>query len=59
MDYPEIVKSIELDPEEAKRMFGGRSPTSLKICTVVGDSMLGTIFPGSCRYRRYGKPVDR
>ncbi|BBE77569.1 MULTISPECIES: S24 family peptidase [Enterobacteriaceae] len=46
MDYPEIVKSIELDPEEAKRMFGGRSPTSLKICTVVGDSMLGTIFPG-------------
>lgn len=46
MDYPEVVKSIEIEPEEAKRMFGARNPSSLKICTVVGDSMLGTIFPG-------------
>lgn len=45
-DYPEVVRSIELDPEEAKRMFGGRSASSLKISTAIGDSMLGTIFPG-------------
>lgn len=45
-DYPEVIRSIELDPEEAKRMFGGRLATSLKISTAVGDSMLGTISPG-------------
>lgn len=45
-DYPEIIRSIELDPEEAKRMFGGRQATSLKIATAMGDSMLGSIHPG-------------
>ncbi|MHA1161667.1 S24 family peptidase [Enterobacter wuhouensis] len=45
-DYPEIIRSIELDPEEAKRMFGGRQASSLKIATAMGDSMLGSISPG-------------
>lgn len=45
-DYPEVIRSIELDPEEAKRMFGGRQASSLKIATAMGDSMLGSIFPG-------------
>ncbi|MBD2786436.1 helix-turn-helix domain-containing protein [Xenorhabdus sp. DI] len=45
-DYPDIVRSIEIDPEYAKRMFGGRKSTSLKLTTAVGDSMLGTINPG-------------
>jgi hypothetical protein len=45
-EYPEVIRSIELDPEEAKRMFGGRQAASLKIATAMGDSMLGSIFPG-------------
>jgi len=45
-EYPEVIRSIELDPEEAKRMFGGRQASSLKIATAMGDSMLGSIFPG-------------
>ncbi|PHM50154.1 S24 family peptidase [Xenorhabdus sp. KK7.4] len=45
-DYPDIVRSIEIDPEYAKRMFGSRKSTSLKLTTAVGDSMLGTISPG-------------
>ncbi|MDX7989173.1 helix-turn-helix transcriptional regulator [Xenorhabdus sp. 12] len=45
-DYPDIVRSIEIDPEYAKRMFGSRKSTSLKLTTAVGDSMLGTINPG-------------
>lgn len=45
-DYPEVIRSIELDPEEAKRMFGGRQASSLKIATAMGDSMLGSISPG-------------
>ncbi len=45
-DYPDIIRSIEIDPEYAKRMFGSRSPSALKITTAVGDSMLGTVDPG-------------
>lgn len=45
-DYPDIVQSIEIDPEYAKRMFGGRPAESLKISTASGDSMKGTISPG-------------
>lgn len=45
-EYPEVIRSIELDPEEARRMFGGRKASSLKIATAMGDSMLGTIEPG-------------
>lgn len=45
-DYPEIIQSIEIDPEYAKRMFGGRPASSLKITTAVGDSMRGSVEPG-------------
>lgn len=45
-EYPDIIQSIEVDPEYAKRMFGGRPSSSLKLTTSVGDSMLGTIEPG-------------
>lgn len=45
-DYSEVIRSIELDPEEAKRMFGGRQASALKIATAMGDSMLGSISPG-------------
>ncbi|WP_272517741.1 MULTISPECIES: S24 family peptidase [unclassified Providencia] len=46
-DYPDVVRAVELEPEHAKRMFGGRKASSLGIVTAVGDSMLGTIDPGS------------
>ncbi|MDU4943869.1 MAG: S24 family peptidase [Mixta calida] len=45
-DYPDIIQSIEIDPEYAKRMFGGRPASSLKITTAVGDSMRGSVEPG-------------
>mgnify|MGYP003365260952 CR=1 FL=1 len=45
-EYPEVIRSIELDPEEARRMFGGRKASALKIATAMGDSMLGSIVPG-------------
>lgn len=45
-EYPDIIQSIEVDPEYAKRMFGGRPATSLKLTTADGDSMIGTIDPG-------------
>lgn len=45
-DYPEVIQSIEIDPEYAKRMFGGRPASSLKITTAVGDSMKGSVEPG-------------
>lgn len=45
-EYPDIIQSIEIDPEYAKRMFGGRPAESLKISTATGDSMKGTISPG-------------
>lgn len=41
-----IFKSIELYPEEARRLFGGRESSFLKMVTVKGDSMLGTLSPG-------------
>lgn len=45
-EYPDIIQSIEIDPEYAKRMFGGRPAASLKITTAVGDSMRGSVEPG-------------
>lgn len=45
-EYPDIIHSIEIDPEYAKRMFGGRPAEHLKLTTASGDSMLGTIDPG-------------
>ncbi|MBP0998228.1 S24 family peptidase [Serratia fonticola] len=44
--HPEVIRSIELEPEEARRMFGGRKASALKIATAMGDSMLGSIVPG-------------
>ena len=46
-EYPDIVKAVEIDPDYAKKMFGGRKASSLGLVTAVGDSMLGTIDPGS------------
>ncbi len=46
-DYPDVVKAVELEPEHAKRLFGGRNANALRIVTAVGDSMRGTIDPGS------------
>ena len=45
-EYPDIIQSIEVEPEYAKRMFGGRPASSLKITTAVGDSMRGSVEPG-------------
>ncbi|MEI2630069.1 S24 family peptidase [Erwinia aphidicola] len=45
-EHPEVIRSIELEPEEARRMFGGRKASALKIATAMGDSMLGSIVPG-------------
>lgn len=45
-EYPDIIQSIEVDAEYAKRMFGGRPASSLKITTAVGDSMRGSVEPG-------------
>lgn len=47
VDYPDVVKALELEPYYAKKMFGGRNSGSLRLVTAVGDSMLGTIDPGS------------
>lgn len=41
-----VIQSIELDPKEARQMFGNRDPSTLKIVTAVGDSMIGSISPG-------------
>ncbi|HGJ5880763.1 MAG TPA: S24 family peptidase [Arsenophonus nasoniae] len=46
-EYPDIIKAVEINPEHALKMFGERPSTSLAIITAVGDSMLGTIDPGS------------
>lgn len=46
-DTPDVIRAVELDPEHAKRMFGNRKASSLGIITAVGDSMIGTIDPGT------------
>ncbi|MEG0280601.1 MAG: LexA family transcriptional regulator [Morganella sp. (in: enterobacteria)] len=46
-EYPDIIQAVEIDPDYAKKMFGGRKASSLGLVTAVGDSMLGTIDPGS------------
>ncbi|WP_066747955.1 S24 family peptidase [Proteus myxofaciens] len=46
-DYLNVVKAVELVPEHAKRLFGGRNANALRIVTAVGDSMSGTIDPGT------------
>ncbi|UTJ46622.1 S24 family peptidase [Atlantibacter subterranea] len=44
--YSSVINEINVDPEYAKNMFGGRDSADLRIHTVSGDSMLGTISPG-------------
>ncbi|MFS1539259.1 MAG: helix-turn-helix transcriptional regulator [Candidatus Phlomobacter fragariae] len=46
-EHPDIIKAVEINPDHALKMFGERPSTSLAIITAVGDSMLGTIDPGS------------
>ncbi|MBK5075196.1 helix-turn-helix transcriptional regulator [Budviciaceae bacterium CWB-B4] len=45
-DVIQTVRLIEYANDHAKLLFGGRNPNDIKIITVVGDSMSGTIEPG-------------
>ncbi len=44
-DFPDIIRSISLEPEFALSTFGGRPSSSVKAINAQGDSMLGTIDP--------------
>ncbi|MGG5412798.1 LexA family transcriptional regulator [Edwardsiella tarda] len=44
--FIEKVRAIEYTTEHARMLFGGRSEDSVKVITVKGDSMEGTINPG-------------
>lgn len=44
--YSTVIAELSIDEEYARTMFGGRSCADLRIHTVTGDSMLGTINPG-------------
>nr|WP_278996050.1 helix-turn-helix transcriptional regulator [Plesiomonas shigelloides] len=44
-DYPDIIRSISLEPEYAQRVFGGRPAASIRAINANGDSMKGTIDP--------------
>ncbi|AYH32992.1 XRE family transcriptional regulator [Pectobacterium parmentieri] len=45
-DFIETVRAIEYTTEQARLLFGGRPPEVVKVITVRGDSMSGTIEPG-------------
>ncbi|CDH34035.1 XRE family transcriptional regulator [Xenorhabdus bovienii] len=45
-DITPIIHSIEYDPEYAKSIFGNRTPSSVSLVNVRGDSMSDTIEPG-------------
>lgn len=45
-EFVETIKSIEYTNQEARSLFGGRPSEHVKIITVKGDSMRGTIEPG-------------
>lgn len=45
-DVIDVIRSIEYSNERAISMFGGRSPNSVKVINVRGDSMAETIEPG-------------
>ena len=45
-DFVERIRAIEYTNEQAKSMFGSRPAESVKVITVRGDSMEGTINPG-------------
>ncbi|EFI6791912.1 helix-turn-helix transcriptional regulator [Escherichia coli] len=44
-DFPDIVRSIAIEPGYASRIFGGRPASSIKAINAHGDSMKGTINP--------------
>ncbi|XUK74982.1 HTH cro/C1-type domain-containing protein [Erwinia rhapontici] len=45
-DFIETVHAIEYTTEQARSLFGNRSSDTVKVITVRGDSMSGTIEPG-------------
>lgn len=44
-DFPDIIRSISLEPDFALSLFGGRPASSMKAINAQGDSMQGTIDP--------------
>lgn len=45
-DFIETIRAIEYTTEQARSLFGNRSSDIVKVITVRGDSMSGTIEPG-------------
>lgn len=45
-EFVEKIRAIEYTTEQARSMFNGRPQESVKVVTVNGDSMEGTINPG-------------
>lgn len=45
-DIIDVIHAIEYSNDKALSMFGGRSPTGVKVINVRGDSMASTIEPG-------------
>lgn len=45
-DFVEKIRAIEYTTEQARSLFNGRSQDAVKVITVRGDSMEGTINPG-------------
>lgn len=45
-DVVETIRAIEYTTEQGRALFGGRPATAIKMITVRGDSMEGTINPG-------------
>ncbi|HHA2338600.1 TPA: XRE family transcriptional regulator [Enterobacter ludwigii] len=45
-DVVDVIRSIEYNNERAAALFGGRTPDTVKVINVRGDSMSDTIEPG-------------
>lgn len=45
-DVVDVIRSIEYNNERAAVLFGGRTPDTVKVINVRGDSMADTIDPG-------------
>lgn len=45
-DFIETIRAIEYTPEKGRALFGSLPPAQVKLITVRGDSMEGTIDPG-------------
>ncbi|RLM29790.1 hypothetical protein BHG07_14225 [Brenneria salicis ATCC 15712 = DSM 30166] len=45
-DFVEMVRAIEYSQRQGRDMFGGKPDSVIKVITVNGDSMSGTIEPG-------------